>query len=84
MKNQSRDAFLSNTKKNLKDCMTITLRSGKKLKGSKEAEKKQIDEKVEDKDQNSSGSEKKQSRNGLSYEKEQLKEQGEVAKEETV
>ena len=27
--NQSRDSFLSNTKKNPKDCMTITLRSGK-------------------------------------------------------
>ena len=28
MKNQSKDAFLSETKKNLKDCMVVTLRSG--------------------------------------------------------
>ena len=31
MKNQSRDSFSSNTKKNPKDCMAITLRSGREL-----------------------------------------------------
>ena len=31
MKNQSRDSFSSNTKKNPKDCMEITLRSGREL-----------------------------------------------------
>ena len=31
MQNQSTDFFPSDTKKNLKDCMTITLRSGKEL-----------------------------------------------------
>ena len=29
MHNQSRDSFPSDTKKNLKDCMAITLRSGR-------------------------------------------------------
>ena len=32
MQNQSRDAFPSDTKKNSKDCMAITLRSGKSCK----------------------------------------------------
>ena len=32
MQNQSRDAFLSDTKKNPKECMAITLRSGRELK----------------------------------------------------
>ena len=40
MQNQSRDAFLSDTKKNPKDCMAITLRSSKELQGINEAEKK--------------------------------------------
>ena len=31
MQNQSRDSFLSDTKKNPKDCMKVTLRSGKEL-----------------------------------------------------
>ena len=31
MKNQSRDSFPSDTKKNPKDCMAVTLRSGKEL-----------------------------------------------------
>ena len=37
--NQSRDSFPSDTKKNPKDCMEITLRSGKELQVIKEAEK---------------------------------------------
>ena len=45
MQNQSRDSFPSDPKKNPKACMTITLRSGKELKGSREAEKKHIDKK---------------------------------------
>ena len=36
MHNQSRDSFLSDTKKNPKDCMANTLRSGKELKGNKQ------------------------------------------------
>ena len=31
MQNQSRDSFPSGTKKNPKDCMSVTLRSGKEL-----------------------------------------------------
>ena len=31
MQNKSRDSFPSDTKKNLKDCMAITLRSGREL-----------------------------------------------------
>ena len=39
MQNQSRDSFLSDTKKNHKGCMTITLRSGRELQKIKEDEK---------------------------------------------
>ena len=38
MLNQSKDAFLNDTKKNLKDCMVVTLRSGRELKSRKEEE----------------------------------------------
>ena len=37
MQNQSMESFPNDTKKNPKDCMEVTLRSGKELKGSKEA-----------------------------------------------
>ena len=40
MQNQSKDAFLGNTKKNPKDCMVVTLRSGKEIESRKEKEKK--------------------------------------------
>ena len=43
MQNQSRDSFPSDTKKNPKDCMEITLRSGKELKNIEEEKKKQIE-----------------------------------------
>ena len=39
MQNQSRDSFPSHTKKNPKDCMKITLRSGRELQKRKEDEK---------------------------------------------
>ena len=42
MQNQSRD-----TKKNPKDCMAVTLRSGKELKGREEAEKEQNEDETE-------------------------------------
>ena len=58
MKNQTRDSFLSDTKKNPKDFMAITLRSGKELQERKEAQKKHIDDETEIKDQNSTGSKK--------------------------
>ena len=40
MQNQSRDSFPSDTKKNPKDYMVVTLRSGKELQGREEVEKK--------------------------------------------
>ena len=46
MQNQSKDAFLSDTKKNPRDCMVVTLRSGKEIESRKEEEKKKT-EKVE-------------------------------------
>ena len=36
MQNQSKDAFPSDTKKNPKDCMVVTLKSGRKLESRKE------------------------------------------------
>ena len=46
MQNQSTDAFLSDTKKNPKDCMVVTLRSGREIESRKEEEEKKT-EKVE-------------------------------------
>ena len=43
MKNQSKDAFLSDTRKNLKDCMAVTLRSGRELE-ERRNEKKETEE----------------------------------------
>ena len=40
MQNQSKDAFPSDTKKNPKDCMVMTLRSGKEIESIKDEEKK--------------------------------------------
>ena len=65
MNNQSRDSFLSDNKKNPKDCMAVTLRSRKELQGREEAEKKKNEAEIE-KAQNSMSSEKKQNRAGLS------------------
>ena len=84
MKNQSRDSFPSDTKKNLKDCMAITLRSGKELQERKEAEKKQIDAETEKVDQNETDSEKKQCRNEPTNENEQLNIQTKNQMEEAV
>ena len=59
MQNQSKDSFPNDIKKNIKDCISITLKGGKELKGCKEAKKEQT--KVESKKayQNSTSSEKK-------------------------
>ena len=40
MQNQSKDAFASDTRKNPKDCMVVTLRSGREVESRKEEEKK--------------------------------------------
>ena len=45
MKNQSKDAFPSDTRKNPKDCMVVTLRSGREIEGRKEEKKKTEEEK---------------------------------------
>ena len=74
MENQSKDSFPSDTKKNPKDCMAITLRSGKELQGRNEVEKNHTDVAAKSKDHNSTSSEKEQSRNDLSDENQQLKE----------
>ena len=47
MQNQSKDAFPSDIRKNPKDCMVITLRSGREIEGKQEEEKK-IEEKKEE------------------------------------
>ena len=73
MQNQPRDSFPSDTKKNPKDCMELTLRSVKELKGSNEAKKKQTGVKIEKTYQNSIIKEKKLNRNGLFDETEKMK-----------
>ena len=40
MKSQSKDAFPSDTKNNPKDCMVVTVRSGREIEGRKERENK--------------------------------------------
>ena len=47
MQNQSKDAFPSDTRKNPKVCMVVTLRSGREIGGRKEEEKKIEEEKEE-------------------------------------
>ena len=59
VQNQSRDSFPSDTKKNPKDYMAVTLRSGKELKRRNEDEMKQIEVEKGKTDQNSTISEKK-------------------------
>ena len=43
MKNQSKDAFPSDTMKNPKDCMMVTVRSGRELESRNEDEKKKTE-----------------------------------------
>ena len=47
MQNQSEDAFPSDTRKNPKDFMVVTLRSRREIEGRKEEEKKIEEEKDE-------------------------------------
>ena len=72
MQNQSRDSFLSDTKKNPKDCMLATLKSGRELKSRNEAEKNNEVETKEE-DHNAMDLEKKQGRTGLTNENEHMK-----------
>ena len=45
MQNQSKDVFPSNTKKNPKDCMAVTLRSGRGLEERRNEKKNTEEEK---------------------------------------
>ena len=45
MQNRSKDSFLSDTSKNPKDCMEVTLRSGKELEGRRNEKKETEEEK---------------------------------------
>ena len=83
IQNQPKASFASDTKKNPKDCMAITLRSGKELQSRDEVEKKRTEAETEKAYHNSIGSENKKKKR-LSNEAQQLKEQCEVAKEKTV
>ena len=47
MQVQSKDVFPSHTKKNPKDCKVVTMRSGRKIEGRKEKDKKIEEEKEE-------------------------------------
>ena len=47
VQNQSKDAFPSDTRKNPKDCIVVTLRSGREMEGRKEEERKIGEEKEE-------------------------------------
>ena len=44
MQNQTKDALPSDTRKNPKDCMVVTLRSGREIEGRKGEEKKKTEE----------------------------------------
>ena len=68
MQNQYRDSFPSDTKKNPKNYMAITLRSGKELKGSKEAKKEQTEAKTKEAYHNLTSSENNKRKTGLSDE----------------
>ena len=48
MQNQNKDAFPSDTRKNPKDCMVVTLRSGKEIEGRKGEKKKKTKEEKEE------------------------------------
>ena len=84
MHNRSKDSFPSDTKKNPKDCMAITLRSGEELQYKKEVEKKQMDDETEGKDRNPIGNKKGRRRNELLDDIQQLKEQSEMQTEKTL
>ena len=47
LQNQNKNAFLSDTQKNLKDCMAVQLRSGREMSNSRVEEKEKTDKKEE-------------------------------------
>ena len=87
MRNQSRDFFPRDTKKNPKDCMAITLRSGRAFQKRKEED----NEMTEKEDKIEAGKEIEQNSSNLTEEKnkfvvqqEQLDEEGKLQKKEKV
>ena len=78
MQNQSRDSFPSDTKKNPKDCMAITLKSGRELQKREEDEIKMN----ESEEQSEIGKENKLNRTKLTEESEKSKVQQEQQTEE--
>ena len=86
MQNQSRDSFLSDINKNPKDCMTITLRSGKEFQKRKN-EKKMIEkeDKIEaGKESELNSSELTEERRKSMVQQEQQVEEGNLQKKEEV
>ena len=86
MQNQSRDSFLSDIKKNPKDCMTITLRSGKEFQKRKyEKKMTEKEDKIEaGKESELNSSELTEERRKSMVQQEQLVEEGNLQKKEEV
>ena len=83
MQNQSRDSFSSDTKNNPKDCMKVTLRSGKELHKIRrdENEMTEKEEKIEDgKESEQDSSELIEERRKSMVQQEQLVEEGKLQK----
>ena len=80
MQNQSKDAFPNDTRKNLKDCMVVTLRSGREIESKKEEEKKKT-EKVEG-EETGKGNKLSSSDFAGETEKEEVRTEQEVEREE--
>ena len=84
MQSESKDYFPSDTKKNLKDCVAITLRSGKELQVKNEVEKKKTEEDTDNEDRNQTTSDEKQERSEKADESQKLKGKDEVQTKKTV
>ena len=87
MKNQSKDSFPSDTKKNPKECMEITLRSGRELQRRKEDEKIMIEKEKQAKTEEETkmdSSEMTEDRRKLKVQQEQPVEEGDLRKKEEV
>ena len=87
MKNQSRDSFPSDTKKNPKDCMKVTLRSGKELQKIRREDNEMVEkeDKIKDgKESEQNSSEMIEERRKSMVQQEQLVEEGKLQKKEEV
>ena len=87
MHNQSKDSFPSDTKKNPKDCMAVTLRSGREFENRKADEKRKTKEEkqVEEEEEIQMGSiEKTEDSRKKKVQQEQLVEERNLKKREEV